>query len=265
MTTLTFQNTALSVINKNNQSFLTSSELGKALQYANPLQSVTNLYNSNADEFTPEMTALIEMQTAGGKQQVRIFSLRGAHLIAMFARTKVAKEFRRWVLDILDKEVSQNSQQNAPLATATLTPAQQQQIQASVTAAHNRTGLSYNDIYGRLKHRFQVAKYSQITQAEFTQALAFLQNINRHTPALPSPNTICVDENHYQTLVHLARTASSATAHLMEQQQKALEAFGFAFSPISGNAILAKTVEEMQFVIDEAEANFRRHIRRNTF
>jgi prophage antirepressor-like protein len=35
-------------------------------------------------------------------QKTRIFSLRGAHLLAMFARTKVAKEFRRWVLDILD-------------------------------------------------------------------------------------------------------------------------------------------------------------------
>lgn len=115
MTTLTFQNTTLSVINKNNHSFLTSNDLGTALGYSKPLQSVTNLYNSNADEFTAEMTALIELQTAGGKQQVRVFSLRGAHLIAMFARTKVAKDFRKWVLDILDREISQNEQQNQPL------------------------------------------------------------------------------------------------------------------------------------------------------
>lgn len=115
MTTLTFQNTTLSVINKNNHSFLTSNDLGTALGYSKPLQSVTNLYNSNADEFTAEMTALIELQTAGGKQQVRVFSLRGAHLIAMFARTKVAKEFRKWVLDILDREILQNEQQNQPL------------------------------------------------------------------------------------------------------------------------------------------------------
>ena len=104
MTTLTFQTTTLSVINQHNQTYFTSSELGKGLGYANPLQSVTNLYNSNADEFTAEMTALIDMPTAGGVQKVRIFSLRGAHLIAMFARTKVAKAFRRWVLDILDRE-----------------------------------------------------------------------------------------------------------------------------------------------------------------
>ena len=108
MTTLTFQNTTLSVINQNNQTFLTAIELGKALQYAHS-DNVLRIYDRNADEFTAEMTALVEMQTAGGIQKVRIFSLRGAHLIAMFARTKVAKDFRKWVLDILDREVLQNA------------------------------------------------------------------------------------------------------------------------------------------------------------
>ena len=115
MTTLTFQNTTLSVINQHNQTYITASDLGLALEYANPLRAISKLYNSNADEFTPEMTALIEMPTAGGLQKVRIFSLRGAHLIAMFARTKVAKDFRKWVLDILDREVLQNANQIQPL------------------------------------------------------------------------------------------------------------------------------------------------------
>ncbi|ATW34409.1 MULTISPECIES: BRO-N domain-containing protein [Candidatus Williamhamiltonella] len=39
------------------------------------------------------------------KIETRIFSLCGAHLIAMFSNTPVAKEFRKWGLDILDKEV----------------------------------------------------------------------------------------------------------------------------------------------------------------
>ncbi|QEM88243.1 hypothetical protein FEF05_07060 [Glaesserella parasuis] len=115
MTTLTFQNTAMTVISQKNKTFFTSFDLGKALGYKNPSADIPNLYNRNADEFTAEMTALIELQTAGGKQQVRVFSLRGAHLIAMFARTKVAKDFRKWVLDILDREISENEQQIAPL------------------------------------------------------------------------------------------------------------------------------------------------------
>lgn len=79
---------------------------------ANAIRQVQKLFQRHADEFTPGMTALVELVTAGGKQMVRVFSLRGAHLLAMFARTQVAKEFRRWVLDILDpqSEVLANAQ-----------------------------------------------------------------------------------------------------------------------------------------------------------
>lgn len=35
--------------------------------------------------------------------KARVFSLRGAHLIGMFARTAKAQAFRRWVLDILEQ------------------------------------------------------------------------------------------------------------------------------------------------------------------
>ena len=115
MTTLTFQNTTLSVINQQNQTWLSAREIGTALGYRNPLGDIVKLFDRNADEFTAEMTALIEMPTAGGLQKVRIFSLHGAHLIAMFARTKVAKDFRKWVLDILDREVLQKTKAIQPL------------------------------------------------------------------------------------------------------------------------------------------------------
>ncbi|MCW9731952.1 Bro-N domain-containing protein [Avibacterium sp. 20-15] len=116
MTTLTFRTTTLSVINQQNQIFFTTLDIAKALGYSNGDIGVKNLYNRHADEFTPNMTALIEMQTNGGMQKVRIFSLRGCHLIGMLSHTKVAKNFRRWVLDILDRETQQPQQQNLPLA-----------------------------------------------------------------------------------------------------------------------------------------------------
>lgn len=37
------------------------------------------------------------------KTTARVFSLRGAHLIGMFARTNKAQEFRRWVLDVIEQ------------------------------------------------------------------------------------------------------------------------------------------------------------------
>lgn len=54
-------------------------------------------------------------------QETRIFSLRGCHLLAMFARTPVAKEFRRWVLDVLETwETARAHQLHLP--SAALTP-----------------------------------------------------------------------------------------------------------------------------------------------
>lgn len=91
--------------------WLTSSDIAKALGYASP-KSVTNIYSRNADEFTGSMSMVIKMMTNGinnnlREKSVRVFSLRGCHLIAMFAATDKAKEFRRWVLDILDRDVAQ--------------------------------------------------------------------------------------------------------------------------------------------------------------
>ncbi len=107
------------MVRDNGQIYLTAGELAQALDYKS-VKSVSNLYNANKDEFTDSMTQIIESVTAGNievtesvtskqtrnlKKKVRVFSLRGCHLIAMFARTAVAKQFRKWVLDILDKEV----------------------------------------------------------------------------------------------------------------------------------------------------------------
>lgn len=86
--------------------WLTSSQIGYALQYADD-KAVQRIYSRHSDEFTEKMTRVVNLTTPSGMQATRVFSLRGAHLIAMFARTPIAKEFRRWVLDILDKEVTE--------------------------------------------------------------------------------------------------------------------------------------------------------------
>ncbi|HGK3860688.1 TPA: P22AR C-terminal domain-containing protein [Klebsiella pneumoniae] len=103
---LNFQGKAIVPVTGMTGIWLTSAEIANALQYKSA-KSVTNLFNQNSDEFTSGMTQVIESVTSGNyRKKVRVFSLRGAHLIAMFSRTPVAKEFRRWVLDILDREVA---------------------------------------------------------------------------------------------------------------------------------------------------------------
>lgn len=105
---LTFHNTTFSHMEIGGQVWLTASEVGEALGYADD-KAIHRLYRKHADEFTSNMTGVVKVTTPGGMQDVRMFSLRGAHLMGMFSRTPVAKEFRRWVLDILDREVAQGN------------------------------------------------------------------------------------------------------------------------------------------------------------
>lgn len=100
---LTFHNTNFAYMEMGGQVWLTAAEVGQALEYADD-KAVQRIYSRHADEFTAQMTGVVKLTTPSGKQESRVFSLRGAHLIAMFARTPKAKEFRRWVLDILDRE-----------------------------------------------------------------------------------------------------------------------------------------------------------------
>ena len=59
----------------------------------------------------------------------------------------------------------------------TITPEQQQAIQSAVQQAHHRTGLHWQEIYRQLKSAFKVAKYDQIPQSQFGNAMAFIVNL----------------------------------------------------------------------------------------
>ena len=99
---LTFENTEFDVVDIHNVPWLRGLQVASALGYQNPTADAANLYARNADEFTDEMTQVLELPTAGGVQPVRVFSPRGCYLLGMLARTENAKAFRQWVLDVLE-------------------------------------------------------------------------------------------------------------------------------------------------------------------
>lgn len=119
---LTFNEVNFSPVQHNNQIWLSASELAKALGYEKS-NAVTQIYERNKDEFASDMTTILKVsvvnsshsvenlnlrltkKTKNLEKTIRVFSLRGCHLITFFARTSVAKKFRKWVLDVLDKEI----------------------------------------------------------------------------------------------------------------------------------------------------------------
>ncbi len=105
MKELMFQDTSLKLIERNGRQWVGAADIAKALGYARA-DMVTRLYDRHSVEFSQSMTEIFETSTLGVSgnlvTKARFFSLRGAHLVAMFARTSKGQDFRRWVLDVLD-------------------------------------------------------------------------------------------------------------------------------------------------------------------
>ncbi|MFG4259727.1 Bro-N domain-containing protein, partial [Acinetobacter baumannii] len=129
------------------QIWLSSGELAQALGYKQE-NAVSKIFNRNSDEFTENMTQIIDNPRLPNLG-MRIFSLRGCHLIAIFARTAVAKQFRKWVLDVLDKEVG------APVAKTHKSEREPLTNAVNLLVAKTKH-LNYSDAYKLVHQRFNV-------------------------------------------------------------------------------------------------------------
>lgn len=174
---LSFHNVDFDITDIHGQPWLRSFQIGSALGYKNPSSDMAKLYDRNADEFTDSMTQVIELPTAGGKQQVRVFSLRGCHLLGMLARTKVAKEFRRWVLDVLEKEVSGSLQPKlAKTTVADRTPLRQ-----AVSALVGKCNIDYSSAYNMVHQRFGVDSIEEIAADKLNEAVQYIHTLTLYS------------------------------------------------------------------------------------
>ncbi|PHM67861.1 BRO family protein [Xenorhabdus sp. KJ12.1] len=96
--------------NKDGKIWFTGEHLAELLGYKDS-KKVANLYSRHKDEFTESMSTTAKVRTTEESMgydnllhDIRLYSLRGAYLIGMFSRTKVAKELRIWLLDLAEKE-----------------------------------------------------------------------------------------------------------------------------------------------------------------
>lgn len=176
---LSFHNVDFDITDINGQPWLRGLQVASALGYKNPAADIVNLYNRNADEFTDSMTQVIELPTAGGKQQVRVFSLRGCHLLGMLARTKVAKEFRRWVLDVLE-ETLLNGKVSDGLPAKT-TADDRTPLRQAVAALVGRKGIDYSTAYGMIHQRFNVGAIEDIPAEKLPEAVAYVHALTLYT------------------------------------------------------------------------------------
>ena len=182
--TLSFNDVNFSPVEQNGQIWLTATELAKALGYAKS-DAVTQVYERNQDEFNSSMTTTLNLsindsvetlnlsvskKSKNLTKTIRIFSLRGCHLIAMFSKTDIAKQFRKWVLDILDKEVGNpiaktHKEEREPLTNA-----------VNLLVAKTKH-LNYSDAYKLVHQRFNVKHIDEIPYDEIPVAVEYVHHL----------------------------------------------------------------------------------------
>lgn len=181
-------------VHNNDSVWLRAADIARALGYQRE-DKVSRLYQRNADEFTPDMTQVIEITADphfGTEHNLsdgrcRIFSLRGCHLLAMFSRTPVAKAFRKWVLDVLDR-LAEEEQAALPHGD-TLTATEQAQLQAIVQAKAGMVPAdmqrkAFAEMWTRFNRHFRIARYAQLPPAKMGEAVEYLVGMEvKATPA----------------------------------------------------------------------------------
>ena len=196
---LIFNEITLSPVTYQNSLWIRATELARALGYSDT-RKITHLYERNADEFTPEMTQVIEIADVPEmgtlenlRRKARIFSLRGCHLVAMFARTPVAKAFRRWVLDVLDKlDAEQHAASPSPTpddftGTLSITPStteDRKPLRALVGSWAQVSGLPFAACWNQLKAAFNLANIKELPQEWIPDAIDWVQ---KRIDVLPAP------------------------------------------------------------------------------
>lgn len=187
-------------VHNNDSIWLRAADIARALGYQRE-DKVSRLYQRNADEFTPDMTQVIEITADPhfgtehnlSEGRCRIFSLRGCHLLAMFSRTPVAKAFRKWVLDVLDRMAAEEraALPGRPAALTQSTADDRKPLRSLVHAWAQVSGTSHQALWPQVKAHFQLARIDDLPVEWIPDALAFVQGkIDGQPKALPEAKPV---------------------------------------------------------------------------
>lgn len=200
ITSLCFNDFTFSPVIRDNQPWFRSSEIAHALGYKRE-DKIAQIYQRNTDEFTEGMTQLVEISSKPqnevlgnfGMVRARIFSLRGCHLLAMFARTPVAKAFRRWVLDVIEQygdrvPVAEPVTLNDELISASERAELKLIVDAKLSTYPAAVqGKARAEIWAKFNRHFRIAEYKQLPARLMPEAREFLLSVRvRAINAIPT-------------------------------------------------------------------------------
>lgn len=197
---LSFNDVNFTPVQQDNQAWITSRELGQALGYSRE-DAVNKIFERNSDEFTGSMTRNVKLTLQGQAREVRVFSLRGCHLIAMLSRTAIAKQFRKWVLDVLDREVVTKQLESRQ----SISPEQQALLHEIVARRSQGERKIFSEMWARHNRHFKIPRYAELLAIHFSEAVHYLETMELKTKvSTKQDNLIQIDKNYHNNVQGLA-------------------------------------------------------------
>ncbi len=197
---LSFNDVNFTPVQQDNQAWITSRELGQALGYSRE-DAVNKIFERNSDEFTGSMTRNVKLTLQGQAREVRVFSLRGCHLIAMLSRTAIAKQFRKWVLDVLDREVVTKQLESRQ----SISPEQQALLHEIVARRSQGERKIFAEMWARHNRHFKIPRYAELLAIHFSEAVHYLETMELKAKIVePKQDLSAVDRHFDQSVQGLA-------------------------------------------------------------
>ena len=171
---LCFNDFTFSPVIHDNQPWIPARQLANALGYKDE-RSVHKIYERNKDEFSSMMSTVVNLTTGVMELPTRIFSLRGCYALAMFARTPVAKAFRKWCLDVIE-QYGDRVPVECPTPLAPSTPDDRKPLRDMVNVWARLSGVHPSNLWPQVRARFQLGRIDDLPTNWLPDALAWVQS-----------------------------------------------------------------------------------------
>ena len=188
---LCFNEFSFTPVQHNDQPWIPARQLANALGYKDE-RSVHKIYERNKEEFSSMMSTVVNLTTGVMELPTRIFSLRGCHLLAMFARTPVAKAFRRWVLDVIERygdkvPVAEPVTLNDTSRSSRRTDPERKALTSIINTWVGMAPVHYASARAQVNAHFGVTSVDALTVAQVKEAIQWVQAKIDALSAVPAP------------------------------------------------------------------------------
>lgn len=170
-----FENNAVRTLGTADLPLFVAIDVATALGYKNTKDAV--LRHVDSDDLIKSEIAdkLNRIQT------VNCVNESGLYALIFGSKLESAKRFKRWVTSEVLPAIRRNGQYNAA-CPATITPAEQLQIQQAVARRAKTSSANYQTIYRAIKVRFQIPRYTELPRCQFAECLKFIDAVDLKVP-----------------------------------------------------------------------------------